>query len=70
MTPWSAQRGIKVYLDGVVFGGVESLATISAREVLEVHWLSAFDATTRYGTGHVNGAIEVTTRAGVPRPND
>jgi hypothetical protein len=59
---WSASPGIKVYLDGVHFGGVESLAMIPARDVLDVQWLSSMDATTRYGTGNTAGAIVVTTR--------
>lgn len=60
--PWSASPGIKVYLDGVQFGGVESLAAIPARDVFDVQWLSPMDATTRYGTGNTAGAIVVTTR--------
>lgn len=63
-TVWQANPTIKVYLDGVQFGGVESLAMIPARDVLDVRWLSAVDATTRYGTGNAAGVIVVTTRSG------
>ena len=61
---WSGTFGIKVYLDGIRYGGVESLATIPANTVLEVRWLSALDATTRYGTGHSAGVVSVTSRTG------
>jgi hypothetical protein len=64
MTLWESDPGIKVYLDGIRYGGVESLKTIPANTVREVRWLSALDATTRYGTGHPAGAIAVTSRTG------
>ena len=56
-------RGIKVYLDGVPVGGVETLTSIPATTVQDVRWLSAVEATTRYGTGNVDGAIVVRTRS-------
>jgi hypothetical protein len=59
-----ARRGIAVYVDGLLFGGVESLTTIAAGAVRDVRWLSAADATTRYGTGNASGAIVVTTWSG------
>jgi len=62
--PRQARHGIRVYVDDLDFGGVESLTSISAESVLEVHALSALDATTRFGTGHAEGAIIVTTRSG------
>jgi hypothetical protein len=61
--PWQ-RRGIRIVLDGQDFGGVESLTMIPATTVLDVRWLSPLDATTRYGTGHTNGAIVITTRTG------
>jgi len=64
---WEANSSIKVYLDGFRYGGVESLATIPASNVVEVRWLSPMDATTRFGTGNVAGAIVVTTRSGRER---
>jgi hypothetical protein len=63
---WQATHGIKVYLDGVPYGGVGSLASIPANAVLEIHWLSALDATTRYGTGHAAGVVAVTSRTARP----
>jgi hypothetical protein len=64
MPLWESDPGIKVYLDGIRYGGVESLHAIPASTVREVRWLSALDATTRYGTGHTAGAITVTSRTG------
>jgi hypothetical protein len=61
---WEANSSIKVYLDGLRYGGVESLETIPANTVLEVRWLSATDATIRFGTGNPAGAIAVTSRSG------
>lgn len=57
-----ADASVKVYVNGMWYGGVESLATISANSVREIRWLSAVDATIRFGTGNVAGAIVVSTR--------
>jgi outer membrane cobalamin receptor len=54
--------GIVVYLDGVRRGGVESLREIPSEQIRELRWIDAKDATTRYGTGHIAGVIEVYTR--------
>ena len=61
---WEANTGMKVYLDGFRYGGIESLRSISASDVAEVRWLSSMDATTRFGTGNTAGAIAVTSRTG------
>lgn len=53
-----------VYLDGVRTGYLEQLHLMSADDVDTITRLSPSDATTRYGTGHLAGAIEVTTRRG------
>jgi hypothetical protein len=58
-----ATSGIKVYLDGLPHGGLESLSMIPASTVLDIARLSAMDATTRYGTGHTAGVIAVRSRA-------
>ena len=54
--------GIQVYVDGTRVGGLEELENIGTERVQEMRYLSANDATTRYGTGHTQGAIEVTTK--------
>ena len=51
-----------VYLDGVLYGRVESLKQIGADQVSSVEFLSSGDATTRFGTNHVSGAILIRTR--------
>lgn len=43
-------------------GGVDALRTMRAADVDEVQYMSASDATTRYGTGYTAGAIIITTR--------
>lgn len=53
---------IVVYLDGTRMGGPEALHGIPTTDVKAVQFLSASQATTRYGTGHTQGAIVVTTR--------
>lgn len=60
-SPWPSSGGIMVYVDGMRFGSLESLAQISANSVLNVRRLSSTDATLRYGTGHIEGIILVTT---------
>jgi hypothetical protein len=42
----------------------DALRTIALADVLDVTFLSGPDATTRYGTGHVGGALLVRTRRG------
>jgi hypothetical protein len=54
--------GIVVYLDGVRMGGVEALRDISVEQIRELRFIDAKDATTRYGTGHTSGVIEVYTK--------
>lgn len=62
-TPRDPRGGeIVVYVNGVRMGGVGSLSTIRVEQVIELRYLSASDATMRYGTGHPAGAIEVRTR--------
>ena len=50
-----------VYLNNLRLGTPEQLSTMPSHGVTEVRWLSAIDATTRYGTGHTSGAILVFT---------
>ena len=69
---WLARRGasslqgadddVAVYQDGVRVGGPSVLANLQVTVVESVRFLSAAEATTRYGTGHPHGAILVVTR--------
>ena len=52
----------KVVLNGVAYGEVASLASISLRTVASIHFVRAADARTRYGTGYEGGVIEVRSR--------
>jgi hypothetical protein len=51
-----------VYLDGVKYGDLNSLKLISAEQLTRVQYLNGSEATTRYGTDHVGGAILITTK--------
>lgn len=56
-------RGVRVYIDDISVGGVETLRTIPRDAIVFIQWFSAIDATTRYGDGHLAGVIAVTTGA-------
>lgn len=52
-----------VYVAGVrQQAGLEALRQVRLGDVLEIQYLSAVDATTRYGTDHAGGAIIVVLR--------
>ena len=53
-----------VYMDNVRVGGVSILYDIAVESVEAVSFVSASDATTRWGTGVAGGVIEVTSRSG------
>lgn len=55
-------EGIVVYVDGVRRGDANSLRDIPVEQVRELRWIDGKDATTRYGTGHGSGVIEVYTK--------
>lgn len=51
-----------VYVDDMKYGETSSLRTVSAAQVRYIQYLSAVDATTRFGTDHFGGAILITTK--------
>lgn len=51
-----------VFVDGQRFGTIETLKSMPVGEVSSIRFLSAADATNRYGTGYTAGVIEVSTR--------
>ena len=64
---WLRVRGttggaIIAYMDGVRQGTVDALERIPVQRAITVRFVSATDATMRWGTGHTAGAIEVLTR--------
>lgn len=64
---WLQSRGAEqnpvVYQDGARIGMADQvLGNFSVNDVQSIRYRNASDATTRYGTGHGAGAIEVSTR--------
>lgn len=59
-----AARSIRpvVFVDGQEIGPIWELRSIPARDVHEIRYLSAADATIRYGEGYVAGIIHVLTK--------
>jgi hypothetical protein len=55
---------VVVYIDNIRMGGVEVLRNVSVDALEWVRFVSASDATTRFGLGVVSGVIEVTTKSG------
>lgn len=53
---------VMVHLDEALLGQSETLSQISISVVEEMFYLSSSEATTRYGTGYLNGLIIVRTR--------
>lgn len=51
-----------VYIGTSRYGAVETLRGIPTSGVLEMRYINAVTATTRYGNGHSGGVIEVTLR--------
>src|SRR5262245_45079910 len=52
---------VMVYLDGARFTGPDVLRTVRAADVVEIEHLSATEATTKYGLGHLGGVLVVKT---------
>jgi hypothetical protein len=53
---------IWVYVDGTRMGTLEVLNNVGVHEIREIRYLSPSEATNRYGTGHVQGAILITRK--------
>jgi hypothetical protein len=63
--PRNASRyGPLLYVDNVPMAEFDAIYSIALSDVVEVAFMSGPDATTRYGTGHVGGALLVTTFRG------
>ena len=52
----------RVVVDGISRRELDDLRGISTESIENMRFLSAADATTKYGTGYMGGVIEVTTR--------
>ena len=51
-----------VYVDGMRYGTLQTLATIPALSIFSIEYMNAIDASQRFGMGHEGGAIVVSTR--------
>jgi hypothetical protein len=51
-----------VYLDGQMFGSIETLKTLPAMQIASIRLYRAWEATTKFGAGNMGGVIEVSTR--------
>lgn len=63
---WTTARGSAdapvLYVDGARRGGLQDLQSMRAADIDQMEYMSANDASTRFGTGHTGGAIMVTSR--------
>ena len=53
---------VRVYVDGVSVGNADYLSNVRIDIIQRLVYYSPADATTKWGTGHAGGAIEVVTR--------
>jgi outer membrane receptor for ferrienterochelin and colicin len=54
----------QVFVDGMPRGDLDVLNGMDIRDVQEIRYQSAPDATTRFGTGYPGGIIEIVTKRG------
>ena len=52
----------RIYVDNLLYGPIETLSQIPTNSIERIEFLSALDATTFFGTGHMGGIIQVITR--------
>ncbi len=53
---------VSVYLNGQRLGGLSSLDQITVRQIRQIRYFNANDATTLLGTGNTGGAIQIIQR--------
>lgn len=51
-----------IYLDGMRYGTLQTLASVPAIGIVSIQYLNAIDATQRFGFGNEGGAILITTK--------
>ena len=70
---WLQKRGtdsflapgeILVYVDEVRFGGIETLRSLASSSIGSIRFFDGIAASNRWGVGHGNGVILVSSRAG------
>jgi hypothetical protein len=57
-----AGDAVQLYVDGSRRSNVRDLQSMRVNEIEQMEFMSASDATTRYGTGHAGGAVLVSSR--------
>lgn len=55
------RESFRVYLDNNLFGRADALSQLRVRDIAEIRFLSAREATLRFGTDHTMGAILITS---------
>ena len=58
----AVDEGIIVYANGIRLGGTDTLRDLPVVDIKEIQYISAADATQRFGTGHSHGAILITRK--------
>lgn len=58
----AASVNVICYVDEVRLGETSNLRSIPAQQIREVRYINARDATTRWGTGHGSGVVQVITK--------
>jgi hypothetical protein len=53
---------VVAFVDEIRLGDVTNLRSVPAAQVLEIRYISATDATQRWGTGYSSGVIQVITK--------
>jgi hypothetical protein len=61
------RESLRIYMNRHYFGDAESLSDVLVRDVRELRFLDARQATLRFGTDHTVGAIIITTGGGMRR---
>lgn len=56
------ENSVLVYLDGMRLGNPESLRQINTNSIKSIRFLNGVAATARFGTGHGDGVIMITSR--------
>ena len=54
--------GLAFILDGIPVSSRDQLESLPPERIKEARYLSASDATTKYGTGYTSGVVEITTK--------
>lgn len=56
------RRGLRVYVDGILFGDKGSLRNLQVSDIEEIRFLDRREATREFGTDHGEGALLILTR--------